>query len=107
MAQNIWKQHFKIFELTEIMRQRDERTYAEFLNRLRESPLDEADTAYIKTRIIDENHPLIPDASYITLTNARAEKLNEDFFAKSSSQKHFFKCRDVPHNTKQESPLGI
>ena len=35
-APNKWQEHFNIFELEEIMRQRDSKVFAEILNRLRE-----------------------------------------------------------------------
>ena len=36
LATNLWQKHFKMFELDEIMRQRESRLFAEILNRLRE-----------------------------------------------------------------------
>ena len=36
LASNIWTENFALFELTEIMRQKDDREFAELLNRLRE-----------------------------------------------------------------------
>ena len=36
LASNIWTEYFTLFELTEIMRQKDDKEFAELLNRLRE-----------------------------------------------------------------------
>ena len=36
LATNIWNEYFTLFELTEIMRQKDDKEFAELLNRLRE-----------------------------------------------------------------------
>ena len=36
LAPNLWKQYFRMFELHEIMRQRERKDFAEILNRLRE-----------------------------------------------------------------------
>lgn len=36
LATNLWTDLFKMFELTEIMRQKDDKDFAELLNRLRE-----------------------------------------------------------------------
>ena len=36
LAPNLWQKHFKMFELHEIMRQRESKVFAEILNRLRE-----------------------------------------------------------------------
>ena len=33
LAQNLWQEHFKMFELLEIMRQRGSKEFAEMLNR--------------------------------------------------------------------------
>lgn len=35
LGTNVWKQHFKYYELTDIMRQKDDKPFAEILNRLR------------------------------------------------------------------------
>ena len=34
LAPNLWRKYFKMFELDEIMRQRESKMYAEILNRL-------------------------------------------------------------------------
>ena len=36
LAPNLWQEYFKMFELHEIMRQRDSKLFAEMLNRLRQ-----------------------------------------------------------------------
>ena len=36
LAPNLWKKYFRMFELDEIMRQRESKMFAEILNRLRE-----------------------------------------------------------------------
>ena len=36
LASNIWAQYFTLLEFTEIMRQKDDKEFAELLNRLRE-----------------------------------------------------------------------
>ncbi|XP_062577467.1 uncharacterized protein LOC134239311 [Saccostrea cucullata] len=43
LAANLWRDNFKLFELTIIMRQRDDRIFAELLNRLREGNQTEQD----------------------------------------------------------------
>lgn len=43
LATNLWQEHFKMYELTEIMRQKDDKTFAELLNRLREGKHTEQD----------------------------------------------------------------
>ena len=39
LAANLWKDHFKMFEQTEIMRQKDDIEFTELLNRLRHNSL--------------------------------------------------------------------
>ena len=43
LASNLWKEHFHMFELTEIMRQKDDMEFAELLNRLRQNSLTDKD----------------------------------------------------------------
>ena len=49
LAPNLWKDHFKMFELTEIMRQKDDIEFTELLNRLRHNSLTESDKENIKS----------------------------------------------------------
>jgi len=51
LATNLWKQYFFIYELTEIMRQKDDQLFATMLNRLREGKQTEADLELLKSRI--------------------------------------------------------
>ena len=44
-ASNIWTENFTLFELTEIMRQKDDKQFAKLLNRLREEKHSENDIA--------------------------------------------------------------
>ena len=39
LAPNVWQELFKMFELSEIMRQRESKEFAELLNRLREGSI--------------------------------------------------------------------
>ena len=53
LASNIWTQDFTLFELTDIMRQKDDRQFAELLNRLREGNHTDADLDVLKERRIN------------------------------------------------------
>merc|ERR1739838_378698 len=66
LGENVWER-FKFFELEEIMRQKDEKEWAEWLNRLRENMPSDDDKKYIRQCIIDKNHPIMPNVNYITL----------------------------------------
>ena len=65
-----------MFELNEIMRQRDSRVFAELLNRLREGKHTESDILKLKGRVIQEdiNNPL--DAPHLFIQNAKVDKFN-------------------------------
>lgn len=54
LAPNIWQELFKMFELKQIMRQRESKTFAEMLNRLREGNQTEEDLIKFKERIINK-----------------------------------------------------
>ena len=71
LATNLWNSYFTLYELTEIMRQKDDKLYAELLSRLREGNQSQDDIEKLKSRIIDENHPNYPyDAVHMLATNA-------------------------------------
>ena len=48
LVPNLWTKYFKMFELDEIMRQRESKVFAEILNRLREGKQTENDIMKIK-----------------------------------------------------------
>lgn len=52
LAQNIWKDHFSLYELRTIMRQRDAALFAERSNRLREGEHTQEDIEAFKTRLL-------------------------------------------------------
>ena len=55
LAPNLWQENFKIFELTEIMRQKDDKKFAEILNRLRLGDQNKDDIKVLKTCIVQQN----------------------------------------------------
>ena len=55
LAPNLWHQHFRMFELNEIMGQRDSKVFAELLNRLREGKQMESDILKLKERVVQED----------------------------------------------------
>ena len=55
LAQKLWKEHFKMFEVVEIMTQRECKEFAEILNRLREGKHTAHDILKIKQRTIPDN----------------------------------------------------
>ena len=97
LAFNLWEEEIKMFELDEIMRQRDEKHWAQFLNRLREAPLSDVDKTYISEQIIPRESPIIPDANYITLTNDRCDTINNSWFSLAPPEKRFVIPADDKH----------
>ena len=65
-----------MFELNEVMRQRDNKSFAELLNRLREGKQTESDILKLKERVIQEdiNNPL--DAPHLFIQNAKVDEFN-------------------------------
>ena len=57
LAPNLWQENFKIFQLTEIIRQKDDKKFAEILNRLRLGDQNKDDIEVLKTCIIQQNDP--------------------------------------------------
>jgi hypothetical protein len=60
LAPNLWQQNFTMFELTEIMRQKDDLKFAQLLNRLRHNEMTEEDKRQITKCSVTpdaENYP--------------------------------------------------
>ena len=59
---NLWQRYFQMFELSEAMRQREDKDFAEILYRFREGKHTEADIAVLKKRILNliPQHPNYP-----------------------------------------------
>ena len=71
--------HFKVFHLIQIMRQKDSADFAKLLNRLREGKHTSADIRMLKTRIIStdvmhQDYPL--HVPHIFLSNKRVDNYN-------------------------------
>ena len=66
ILKDLWNPNFKLWELTEIMRQRDDLVFAELLNRLRirqkGEPLLQTDEELLKSRIVQEGVLSAPPA---------------------------------------------
>jgi hypothetical protein len=55
LALNVWQEYFEMYELTQIMRQKEDKQFAELLNRLREGHHSQNDIEQLKTRILQPN----------------------------------------------------
>lgn len=91
LATNLWTSLFTVHELSEIMRQKDDKDFAELLNRMRSlehGNLSDADLATLKSRIViptDENYP--KNAPHLFTTNKQVDKFNSDIFDQTLSTK--------------------
>ena len=94
LAPNLWQQHFTMFELNEIMRQRESKFFAELLNRLREGKHTPSDIATLKKRIIqdDINNPI--DAPHLFIQNAKVDEFNERVHNAALGNKYRIKAQD-------------
>ena len=58
LATNLWTQHFKIYELTEIMRQKHDKKFAQLLNRLRIGAYTKNDIKILKSTKTKNKHSI-------------------------------------------------
>ena len=110
LATNIWQKHFKMYEVHEIMRQRESKLFAEILNRLREGNHTQDDILKIKERLIQQNIATYPsDAPHLFIQNAKVNDFNERVHNASTNMKYNIKAQDSvvnqiptdPRKTKQ------
>ena len=89
LATNVWSEYFTLFELTEIMRQRDDKEFAELLNRLREANHTQNDIEVLKERILkikpgQENYPI--NMTHLFSTNALVNDHNNTIYQGSHTE---------------------
>jgi hypothetical protein len=98
LATNLWQKYFQMFELSEVMRQREDKELAEILNRIREGNHTEVDIEVLKERIlnISPQHPDYPIAlTHLFSTTMAVDQHNYDVFQKSSNEKVDIKAIDI------------
>ena len=99
LATNIWKKYFTLFELTEIyMRQKDDKDFAEPLNRLREGKDSQNDIKVLKERILKirpskKNYPI--NKTHLYSTNAQVNDHNNTIYQAVQTQKAQIKCISI------------
>ena len=93
LAPNLWKRHFRMFELDEIMRQRESKEFAEILNRLREGKHTSSDLKKLKERCVQES--CCPREAPCSFTqNALVDDYNEKVYDSFSGDKYEIKAQD-------------
>ena len=98
LANNIWTEYFTLFELTEIMRQKDDKQFAELLNRLREGMHSEDDIAILKQRILNkrpeqDSYPM--NMTHLFTTNASEDAHNNALYSRTKTDKAQIKSVDI------------
>ncbi|XP_028405246.1 ATP-dependent DNA helicase PIF1-like [Dendronephthya gigantea] len=93
LSPNLWKKHFTMYELKEIMRQRESKVFAEILNRLREGQHTQDDIAKIKERFVnDSNCP--KEAPRMFIQNAKVDEYNGTVYHASTGKKYIIIAQD-------------
>ena len=87
LATNLWTSMFCMFELKTIMRQKDDKTYAELLNRLREAKHTSDDIAVLKTRLITEINTYPANSVCLYTTNKKVDHHNAEVYNASGNPK--------------------
>lgn len=89
LAQNLWYDLFKMFELTDIMRQKGDRDFAEILNRLREGVQTDNDMSVLKKRqkgLINKQAVDYDTIPHLFTTNAEVNSHNMEAYSNASSE---------------------
>ncbi|VDI78602.1 ATP-dependent DNA helicase PIF1 [Mytilus galloprovincialis] len=105
MYGNLWDE-FSLYELTEIMRQKDDYKFAELLNRIRNATFTSEDIEVLKgrdTTIHPLEHPI--DCLHVYSTNAKVDQHNTKMLSTSKEPMEILKAIDKkPHDLKNINP---
>ena len=93
LAPNLWRELFTMFELDEIMRQRESKEFAQLLNRLREGNHTSDDIAKLKQRCISENSINYPiDVPHLFIQNSKVDEFNNRVHMAATGDKYTIKA---------------
>ena len=111
LARNLWKDYFQIFELTEIMRQKDDIEFSRLLNRLRVNKLTENDKEKIKQcHIQTDSQNYDRNAPHLFAENFYMHAFNDNTISSKNSAKVNIPCHDSvinPKLSKEKQDLAI
>jgi len=79
IATNLWQDKFQMYELTEVMRQKDDQDFARLLNRLREGEQTVNDIAILKSRVAHES-PLLTSIPHLFTTRLAVQEYNDNIY---------------------------
>ena len=98
LAPNLWRSHFTMFELTEIMRQKDDVQFAELLNRIREGKHTRSDLEVLQSREIFVDSPeyqKVKNELHLFPCNSEVDAHNENVYNSTITMKTEIKCLDT------------
>ena len=103
-APNIFKDNFEIFELDEIMRQKEDQIFAQTLNRLRTASHCKDDITLLESCLITETKSLqMTDVPHFYTTNAKKDAFNEIIMQDNCGQMVVIQAQDSPQGNIPES----
>ena len=95
LARNLWKELFTMYELVDIMRQKDDLAFAQLLNRLRLNEMTEEDKQKLQTRVFDRDTGDYPkDALHLFAWNLYVKKHNDNILSQLPGEKFVIPCHD-------------
>ena len=95
LARNLWKELFKMYELVDIIRQKDYLDFAHILNRLRLNEMTEEDKSKLQTRTVDRDTGDYPKvALHLLAENLFVNKHNDKTLSQMPGEKVVIPCHD-------------
>ena len=99
LAVNLWCKYFTIYELTEIMKQKDDKKFAELLNRLCIGKHTQKDIDEIKKRVIDDkNSNELKDVPHFFPTRNKVNEYNNEILEKDKVNTLLVNAIDITPN---------
>ena len=82
LGRNLWKELFTMYELVDIMRQKDDLAFAQLLNRLRLNEMTEEDKQKLQNRVVNPDTDDYPkDAVHLFAENFYVKKHNDNILS--------------------------
>ena len=95
LGRNLWKKLFTMYELVDIMRQKDDLAFAQLLNRLRLNEMTEEDKQKLQTRVFDRDTGDYPkDAVHLFAENFYVNKHYDNILSQLPGEKVVIPCHD-------------
>lgn len=111
LATHLFRDYFKIYSLTEIMRQKGEKRFCELLNRLRIGELTQEDKIMLESRkvsVTSEHYK--QHVRHFFPLKVQCQRHNDKIYSMAKTEKKQIECHDVVlnvHANRQEKYLSI